>query len=171
MRVLTYALGLTGMLTTMTTHANDAIVRHLNPASESEPWAREFAEAIEVPANARQIILSGVGPGIADPTAAAGSIKAYGNTETQTLSVIKQIEATLKSHGYTLGDVVNMQALIVGDPALNGEADFDGFSRIYNQYFGTQAQPNVPARTRAQVIRLVPPGWLVEITVTAIKAK
>lgn len=171
MRVATFAIVLTGILTIMPTQASDNIIRHLNPANAREPWAREFAEAIEVPANARQIVLSGVGPELTDPSAAAGSIKAYGDTKAQTLSVIKQIEATLKRHGYTLGDVVSMQALVVGDPALNGEADFEGFSEVYNQYFGTQAQPNVPARTRAQVIRLVPPGWLVEITVTAIKAQ
>jgi enamine deaminase RidA (YjgF/YER057c/UK114 family) len=154
----------------MPTHESDSIVRHLHPASADEPWAREFAQAIEVPAHARQLILSGVGPQIIDAAAQPGSVQAYGDTAQQTLSVIEQIKATLHSHGYALGDIVNMQALLVAPPGNEGVADFDGFSRVYNQYFGTAAQPNVPARTRAQVIRLVPPGWLVEITATAIKA-
>ena len=154
----------------MTTQANNPLIRHLHPASVSEPWAREFAEAIEVPLNARQLVLSGVGPQVVNDAAPAGSVQAYGDTAVQTLSVIRQIEATLTRHGYELGDIVSMQALLVADPAADGVADFEGFSAIYNQYFGTPAQPNVPTRTRAQVIRLVPPGWLVEMTVTAIKA-
>ncbi|WP_341520504.1 RidA family protein [Pseudomonas sp. G.S.17] len=154
----------------MTTQSSNPLIRHLHPASVSEPWAREFAEAIEVPVNARQLVLSGVGPQVVDDAAPAGSVQAYGDTAVQTLSVIRQIEATLTRHGYGLGDIVSMQALLVADPAADGVADFEGFSAIYNQYFGTPAQPNVPTRTRAQVIRLVPPGWLVEMTVTAIKA-
>jgi enamine deaminase RidA (YjgF/YER057c/UK114 family) len=154
----------------MTTQSSNTLIRHLHPASVSEPWAREFAEAIEVPVNARQLVLSGVGPQVVDDAAPAGSVQAYGDTAVQTLSVIGQIEATLNRHGYGLGDIVSMQALLVADPAADGVADFEGFSAIYNQYFGTAAQPNVPTRTRAQVIRLVPPGWLVEMTVTAIKA-
>lgn len=152
----------------MNTHPH-SLVRHLHPASITEPWAREFAEAIEVPVNARQLVLSGVGPQVIDATAPAGSVQAYGDTAAQTLSVIRQIDATLARHGYELGDIVSMQALLVADPLSDGVADFEGFSGVYNQYFGTPAQPNVPARTRAQVIRLVPPGWLVEITVTATK--
>jgi enamine deaminase RidA (YjgF/YER057c/UK114 family) len=154
----------------MPTQDADSIIRHLHPASSDEPWAREFAQSIEVPARARQLILSGVGPQVIDAAAPSGSIQAYGDTAQQTLSVIEQIKATLHCHGYALGDIVNMQALLVAPPGDDGVADFAGFSRVYNEYFGTPAQPSVPARTRAQVIRLVPPGWLVEITVTAIKA-
>lgn len=154
----------------MPTHDTASIVRHLHPASADEPWAGEFAQSIEVPAHARQLILSGVGPKIINAAAEPGTVQAYGDTTQQTLSVIEQIEATLHSHGYTLGDIVTLQALLVAAPDADGVADFAGFSGVYNQYFGTAAQPNVPACTRAQVIRLVPPGWLVEITATAIKA-
>ncbi|PZP90769.1 MAG: translation initiation inhibitor [Variovorax paradoxus] len=146
------------------------ITRHQNPASLTQSWAREFAESIEIPAAARTIVLSGVGPLVADKTATPDTVASYGDTSTQTRSVLAQIEQTLKARGFGLGDIVTMQALIVGDPKKNGEADFQGFSEVYNLHFGTTAQPNVPARTRAQVIRLVPPGWLVEVTVTAAKA-
>ncbi len=154
----------------MPTGDTDSIIRHLHPASVDEPWAREFAQSIEVPASARQLMLSGVGPQVIDAAAPPGSIQAYGDTAQQTHCVIEQIKATLHSHGYALSDIVTMQALLVAPPGGDGVADFTGFSQIYNQYFGTAAQPNVPARTRAQVIRLVPPGWLVEITATAVKA-
>lgn len=149
---------------------SDPVIRHLNPAHGAEPWAREFAEAIEIPGGARQLVLSGVGPVVIDASVEPGSVAAYGDTVTQTRCVIEQIAAVLQRHGYALGDVISMQALLVGDPALGGAADFEGFSAVYNGYFGTAEQPRVPTRTRAQVIRLVPPGWLVEITAIAVKA-
>lgn len=155
--------------TTETSPDRHRIVRHRNPAHMREGWAREFAEAIEIPAGAATIVLSGVGPAVADVDAEPGTVAAYGDTATQTRSVLQQIEAILRRRSYAVGDIVSMQALIVGDPARGGKPDFDGFSIVYNEYFGTARQPNVPARTRAQVERLVPPGWLVEITVTAAK--
>lgn len=155
----------------MPSQANDVIIRHNNPASMTEPWAREFAESIEVRGVADQILLSGVGPMVANKKAPADTVASYGNTEIQTLSVLSQIKHTLEQKGYTMADVISMQALIVGDPKKGGDADFEGFSNVYNRFFGTKEQPNVPIRTRAQVIRLVPPGWLVEVTVTAAKRK
>lgn len=166
------ALLLTAILITpMTVTANEQIIRHKNAAHLVEPWAREFAEAIELPAAAEQIILSGVGPEVTDANAPADSVERYGDTQTQTRSVLRQIKEILARRGFQMGDIVNMQALIVGDPRNEGEADFRGFSSAYNQFFGTTDQPNVPARTRAQVIRLVPPGWLVEVTVTAARRR
>jgi enamine deaminase RidA (YjgF/YER057c/UK114 family) len=156
-------------MTTLNTQATDQIIRHRNPVSETEPWAREFAEVIEISSGVEQVVLSGVGPQIADPEAQPDTFSAYGNTAVQTLSVLRQIERILNARGYSMGDIVLMQALLVAAPSGDGSADFAGFSEVYNQFFGTGEQPNVPARTRAQVVRLVPPGWLVEITVTACR--
>jgi enamine deaminase RidA (YjgF/YER057c/UK114 family) len=39
----------------------------------------------------------------------------------------------------------------------------------YREFFGTAAQPNLPARSVMQVGALVAPGWLVEIEVTAVR--
>ncbi len=147
-------------------NAAEQIVRHRNPAHMTEPWAREFAEVIEIPANAQQLVLSGVGPTVANASAPPDTAASYADTATQTRNVLGQIERILKDRGYRMSDIVSMQALIVADPAT-GKPDFTGFSSVYNQYFGTDEQPNVPVRTRAEVLRLVPPGWLVEITVTA----
>jgi enamine deaminase RidA (YjgF/YER057c/UK114 family) len=47
--------------------------------------------------------------------------------------------------------------------------DFAGFMEGYNLYFGTKAQPNLPARSTMQVAALVNPGFLVEIEVTAVR--
>ena len=37
--------------------------------------------------------------------------------------------------------------------------------RAYRKYFGTEAQPNLPARSAFQVAGLAAPGMLVEIEV------
>ncbi len=89
--------------------------------------------------------------------------------KTQTVGVLKSIEATLKDLGLTMGDVVKMQVFLVGDPKMDGKMDFAGFMKGYTQFFGTQAQPNLPARSAMQVAGLVNPGWLVEIEVTAVR--
>lgn len=157
--------------TALTAMAQESIVRHRNPAHLTEPWAREFAEAIELPATARSVVLSGVGPLVSNRSAPADTAAAYGDTATQAQSVFTQIRKALEARGYSMADVTSMQALFVGDPSKGGQPDFKGFSEVYNQHFGTATQPNVPTRTRAQVVRLVPPGWLVEVTVTASKAR
>lgn len=151
--------------------ADNTIARHKNPAHLTEAWAREFAESIELRGDVRTLLLSGVGPLVANPSAPAGTVAAYGDTAAQTRSVLQQIQQSLQQRGYGLGDIVSMQVFIVGDPGKGGEPDFGGFSSVYNQYFGTAAQPHVPTRTRAQVLRLVPPGWLVEVTVTAARSR
>ncbi|VWD23083.1 2-aminomuconate deaminase [Burkholderia lata] len=148
---------------------SDAILRHPTPLSLKESWAREFSQAIEVPAGAKTIALSGVGALPSNLDAGPHTVEYFGDIHTQTRSVLDQIQQILETKGYALGDVVAVQALFVADPANDDMPDFDGFSTVYHDYFGAAAQPNLPTRTRAQVVRLVEPGWLVEVTVTAAK--
>lgn len=148
---------------------SDAIVRHATPGSLTEAWAREFSEAIEIPAGAKYIVLSGVGALPSNLDADPRTVAYFGDTRTQTKSILEQISKTLGSKGYTLDDVVVVQAIFVADPANNGRPDYEGFSSVYLDYFGSQTQPNLPTRTRSQVVGLVEPGWLVEVTVTAAK--
>jgi enamine deaminase RidA (YjgF/YER057c/UK114 family) len=68
-----------------------------------------------------------------------------------------------------MSDVVKMQVFLVGDPAKDGKMDFGGFMEGYTQFFGTEAQPNLPARSVVQVAGLANPGFLVEIEVTAVR--
>lgn len=129
-----------------------------------------IATAVEVPAGSTLVYVSGQVPPVADPKAPAGSIAAYGTTETQTVNVIKRIDEALKAQGLGLGDVVMMRVFLVGDPALGGKMDFAGMMKGYSQFFGTAGQPNKPARSTVQVAGLVAPGFLVEIEVTAARA-
>ncbi|EKE76211.1 RidA family protein [Gallaecimonas xiamenensis] len=125
-----------------------------------------IASAVEVKGTVYQ---SGMVPAPKDAKAAKGSAAFWGNTEEQSLSVLSRIEASLKEKGLAMADVVKMTVFLVGDPALGGKMDFGGFMKAYTQYFGTQAQPNLPARSAVQVAALAGEGMLVEIEVIAIR--
>jgi enamine deaminase RidA (YjgF/YER057c/UK114 family) len=108
-------------------------------------------------------------PPMVDESAPKTSVKAFGDTKTQTVGVLKEIDKILKTAGIGMGDVVKMQVFLVGDPAKGDRMDFAGFMEGYRKFFGTPEQPNLPARSAMQVAGLVNPGWLVEIEVTAVK--
>ncbi|AJG24611.1 Rid family hydrolase [Cupriavidus basilensis] len=127
----------------------DQLQAHGKAVGRESHRQREFAEAIEIPASAEQLVLSGVGPTVSNASAPPDTAASYGDTATQTRNVLGQIEHILRARGYQMGDIVSMRALIVADPAT-GKPDFTGFSGVYNQYFGTGTQPNVPVRTRAR---------------------
>ncbi len=138
------------------------VVRHSNPGSDFP-----IARAVEVPANATTVYLSGAVPSVVDTTADRATFAAYGDMETQTVSVLTSIEKTLADLDLTMGDVIKMQAFLV---APDGEQlDFEGFMKGYTQFFGTAEQPNLPSRSVMTVAGLVSPGWLVEIEVTAVR--
>jgi enamine deaminase RidA (YjgF/YER057c/UK114 family) len=141
------------------------IIRYENAGSTPSPIAR----AIEVPASYRLIFHSGLTPQPADPKAAKDSAAYWGNTKTQSLSVLSRLQESVKSLGLTFGDVVKMTVFLGGDPASGGRMDFAGFMEAYSQYFGTKEQPNRPARSTVQVANLVQPGMLVEIEVILAK--
>ncbi|MDT9002408.1 RidA family protein [Paucibacter sp. APW11] len=140
------------------------VIRH-RPAGSTFP----IASAVEVPAGRTLVFLSGAVPPVVDDKAERGSLAAYGDTRTQTRGVLAAIERSLKGLGLGMGDVVKMQVFLVGDPALGGKMDFDGFMAAYREQFGGATQPNLPARSVMQVAGLVAPGWLVEIEVTAVR--
>ena len=145
--------------------ASAEVVRHKLPNNSTFP----IAAAVEVPAGATTVYLSGTVPPVADAAAPANTPAAYGNTQVQTVNVLKAIETQLKGLGLTMGDVVKMQVFLVGDPAMDGRMDFGGFMKGYSEFFGTQAQPNLPVRSTMQVAALANPGFLVEIEVTAVR--
>ena len=127
-----------------------------------------IATSVSVPPGARLIYISGTVPDAVNPAAAAGSVERFGDTETQTRSVLSKIEAALAERGMGLGDVVMMRVFLVAPPG-QPRMDFGGMMRAYRERFGTAQQPNKPARSTMQVAGLVDPGWLVEIEVTAAK--
>lgn len=139
------------------------IVRHKIPGSDFP-----IALAVSIPPGATLHFVSGQVPAVADKDAPADSLAAYGDTKTQSESVLKKIKEVLQSMKLDMPDVVKMTVYLVGDPAKNGKADTKGFMEAYTQYFGG-SQPNLPARAVVQVAGLSNPGWLVEIEVVAAK--
>ncbi|MYM28664.1 Enamine deaminase RidA, house cleaning of reactive enamine intermediates, YjgF/YER057c/UK114 family [Duganella sacchari] len=139
------------------------IVRHKIPNSDFP-----IALAVTVPSTATIHFISGQVPAVVDAAAAPDSLAAFGDTKTQSESVLKKIKEILQGMKLEMSDVVKMQVFLVGDPAKGGKADTKGFMEAYTQYFGG-SQPNLPARAVVQVAGLSNPGWLVEIEVVAAK--
>ena len=152
-----------GLMTAASASADD-IVRHRIPNSDFP-----IARAVEVPAGKTTVYLSGAVPSVAVEGADKNTVAAYGDTRTQTESVLQSIDKTLGDLGLKMGDVIKMQAFLVGDPARGGDMDFAGFMEGYTKFFGTEAQPNLPSRSVVKVAGLANPGFLVEIEVTAVR--
>jgi enamine deaminase RidA (YjgF/YER057c/UK114 family) len=142
--------------------ANAEVTRHPLPNNSTFP----IAQAVEVTADTVLIYHSGTVPGATNPDAERGSREYYGDTETQALSVFKRMESSFEKLGVGFGDVIKMTVFLVGDPAMDGRMDFGGFMKAYTKYFGTEDQPNKPARSAFQIAGLAGgPGMLVEIEV------
>ena len=140
------------------------VTRHKIPNSDFP-----IAQAVEIPAGKTTVYVSGAVPPITSQSAEKNTIAAYGDTKTQTETVLRSIEKTLSGIGLKMGDVVKMQVFLVGDPDKGGKMDFAGFMQGYTQFFGTKEQPNLPTRSVFQVAGLANPGFLVEIEVTAVR--
>jgi enamine deaminase RidA (YjgF/YER057c/UK114 family) len=138
------------------------LTRHKLPGSDFP-----ILMAVEVPTGYKTIYLSGVVPSVADAAKPPGTTEAYGDTKTQTISVLQNIERNLKRLNLSMSDVIKMQVFLVGDPKLQGKMDFRGLMEGYTQFFGTKEQPNLPTRSVVQVAALANAGWLVEIEVVA----
>ena len=170
MRISPHLMQLLGCLTLTALHLSAAAA----PAAEIKRTGIPHSTfpislAVSVPANTPITFFAGTLADVSDPAAPKGSYEAYGNTQTQTTSVLKKIEALLAAEGLALGDVVKVNVFMVGDPKLDGKMDFAGLNAAYSQFFGSAAQPNKPVRTALQVAALPMPGGLVEIEVTAAK--
>lgn len=128
-----------------------------------------FLMGVAIPSGRELVLLSGHTPPVIDPTAPPDSIQAFGDTYRQTVGTLRAVERSLERLGLTMGSLVKLQVFLVGDPALGGRMDNDGFSRAYAEFFGTPEQPHLVARTRVQVVSLVNPGWLVEVDAIAVR--
>lgn len=153
---------LIGLLIIGSASANADVTRHPLPNNSTFP----IAQAVEVTSDTVLIYHSGTTPGAANPDEERGSRAYYGDTETQALSVFSRMEASFEKLGVGFGDVIKMTVFLVGDPEMDGRMDFGGFMNAYRLYFGTEEQPNKPARSAFQIAGLAGgPGMLVEIEV------
>jgi enamine deaminase RidA (YjgF/YER057c/UK114 family) len=113
---------------------------------------------------------------LADPDVAGDKDKGTqpawtSDTKTQATNLLGKIEKILKEQGLGLGDVVQLEAFLAGDPSKGDMMDFAGWNAAYLQFFGTAAQPNKPVRATVQVAHLAAPGAMIEVMVTAVRPK
>ncbi len=138
------------------------VTRHPLPNNSTFP----ISQAVEVSADTVLIYHSGTVPGPANADAERGSREYYGDTEAQAMSVFARMQDSFKGLGVGFGDVIKMTVFLVGDPEMDGRMDFQGFMRAYTRFFGTEEQPNLPARSAVQIAGLAGgPNMLVEIEV------
>jgi enamine deaminase RidA (YjgF/YER057c/UK114 family) len=128
-----------------------------------------ISQTVTVPASASLTFVSGTLPDLNDANAPVGTPAAYGNTEVQTVSVLKKLQNILRQQDLDLGDIVQLRVFLVGAEETGGKLDFAGLQAGYTQFFGTPEQPNKPARTALQVVALPLPGALVEIEAIAAR--
>jgi len=152
---------LIALLVLGTACANADVTRHPLPNNSTFPISR----AVEVTADTTLIYHSGTLPGPANPDAEAGSREYWGDTEAQANSVFDNMAASFETLGVDFGDVIKMTVFLVGDPEMGGRMDFGGFMKAYTKHFGTEAQPNKPARSAIQIAALARPGVFIEIEV------
>jgi enamine deaminase RidA (YjgF/YER057c/UK114 family) len=157
-----------GLLATAITGAAlgaEAVVR--TPLPDGNPFP--ISAAVTVSAGVDTVYVSGALPSAINKDAPKGTPPVYGDMETQTVSVLTSIKATLARLGLGMGDVVKMTVFMAADPGNDNKLNFPGLMAGYSQFFGTKEQPNKPARSAVQVAALVAPGALLEIEVIAAK--
>lgn len=93
----------------------------------------------------------------------------FGDTRTQTISVLNKIKAILAARGFAMSDIIKLTVFVAGDPKLGGKMDFAGMNDGFKQFFGTADNPGTVARSTVQVAALAGPNFLVEIEATAAK--
>lgn len=150
-----------GLLLLGSAYANADVTRYPLPNNSTFP----IAQAVEVSANTTLVYHSGTLPSPANPDAEQGSREFWGDTEAQANSVFENMSASLEKLGLDFGDVIKMTVFLVGDPELDGRMDFGGFMKAYSKHFGTEAQPNKPARSAIQIAALARPDVFVEVEV------
>lgn len=147
--------------------ASADIARH-----QMQPKAMPMLESVQVPADAQMLYLSGMLAAPIDPAKAGQMhlpVEEYGDTKTQTLSILTQLRRILQSRGYEMSDVIKLTVFLAGDSKLGGKMDTAGMTAAYKMFFGSAENPNTVVRSTVQVAALAAPGFLVEIEATAAK--
>ena len=126
-----------------------------------------IASSVGIPANTAWVWTSGTVPSPADSTAPAGSRARFGDTKTQAISVLRNIEARLKERGLALKDVVYLRVYLVADKEKGG-VDFAAWNEVYGMYFNNATNPAKTGRSTIAVAALVNPDLLIEIEAFAV---
>jgi enamine deaminase RidA (YjgF/YER057c/UK114 family) len=149
--------------------ADAQVVRHAAPPGTTPAI---ILQGVTVPANAEMLYLSGQLASPIDPAKAGQpglTMADFGDTKTQTVSILNKIRGLLAARGYRMSDVIKLTVFVAADPKTPGKMDFVGFNEGYKQFFGTEENPNLVARSTVQVAALAGPYALIEIEAVAAK--
>jgi len=119
-----------------------------------------------VPVGSKTLYLSGSTASPLDPA----KPEDFGDTATQTKSILTKMKAQLEGMGWGMGDIVKMTVFMVGVPDKGGHMDNGAMNEVFKTFFGTAEQPNKPTRSTVQVAALGRPGIYIEIEAIAAKA-
>jgi len=119
---------------------------------------------VTVPAGMKTVYISGTTPSPVNPA----NPDDFGDTRTQTQSVLSKIKAQLEGMGMGMGDIVKLTVFLVA-PTPGGRMDSAAMNDVFKTFFGTAEQPNKPARSTIQIAALGRPAMYVEIEGVAVK--
>src|SRR3974390_2429248 len=106
-----------------------------------------IAGGVVVPAGYDTVYVSGHIPKVANANASQASTEMYGDTKTQTISVLQQISDLLAAQQLTMADVVMVHVFLVGDPANGGKMDFAAMNAGFVQFFRRRTMGRSPSRS------------------------
>jgi enamine deaminase RidA (YjgF/YER057c/UK114 family) len=115
--------------------------------SETSP----ISSAVAVPTGQAYFWTSGTVPPPINPDAPARTRDRFGDTKTQAIGTLNQIQTVVQNAGLSLDDVIYLRAYLVADPEKNNQVDYQG--------------------STVGVAGLVDPGWLIEIEAVAVYPK
>jgi len=141
-----------------------SVVRASSPLAISLPGEAKspIAAGVALPAGRALFWTSGTVP---SPLNKDGKTvyERYGDTYTQGVTALKNIEQVLAAQGLTLKDVVYLRVYVTPDAAKDGKPDFAGWFKAYGEFFHNEKNPGKTARSTVGVAALVSPDWLIEI--------
>ncbi|MBB4632556.1 RidA family protein [Sphingosinicella soli] len=146
-----------------------AFSAHAQPLRHHGPDESPILAAVTIPPGSKLILLSGQVPPPLDPKAPYEAMTFGIDTRVQSIAVFREIESILSASGLGFGNIVKLTVFLAGDPRRGGTMDFEGFSKAYAEFFGTENQPHKVARSVVQVAALAHPEYLVEIEAIAVE--
>lgn len=110
---------------------------------------------------------AGILPGPAKADAPAGSPDRFGDTRTQSRSVLKRLQENLAAVGLSFKDVIFLRAFLAPDALRDGKFDYAGWNAAYDEFFNNAENPHKPARATVTTPTYGIPGVTIEVEVTA----
>jgi enamine deaminase RidA (YjgF/YER057c/UK114 family) len=126
-----------------------------------------IASGVAIPANHAVFWTSGTVPSEVKKDGTT-VYERYGDTYTQAVSCLRNIEKVLATQDLTFKDVVYLRVYLVPDPAKENRPDYAGWFKAYGEFFNNAENPVKTARSTVGVQSLVHPDWLIEIEAFAV---